>query len=200
MISISEIIDIETRALRNIMKISKSVYKVAVVLDDHIQAGEGKIVISGMGKAGYMGKSLAASFSSTGSPSVFLHPSEAQHGDLGIIQSKDILFLFSNSGKTKELIELVVLARNLYRDIKVITVTSTFASVLAIQSDYVIPFNVPVDEVDSLGLVPTTSTTLMKVIGDILVVLLMERRGFTKEDFAKRHHGGYLGQKIREEL
>lgn len=158
----------------------------------------GKVVISGMGKAGQIGINMATTFSSTGTPAIFLHPSEAQHGDLGMLQKNDILFVISNSGKTREIIELTHLARGLYPEIKIICLSGKSQTELSELSDLTLSTGNP-EEVCPLGLTPTTSTTCMTIVGDILVVLLMERIGFTKEEYAKRHHSGYLGQKARSE-
>jgi arabinose-5-phosphate isomerase len=149
-----------------------------------------------MGKAGQIALNIATTFSSTGTPSVFLHPSEAQHGDLGLLQPNDILLLISNSGKTREIIELIGLARGLYSDIKIIVITGNAESVLAKEADALLYTGNP-SEVCTLGLTPTTSTTIMTVIGDVLVVGTMKRIKFTNKEYAKRHHGGYLGEKSR---
>jgi arabinose-5-phosphate isomerase len=150
-----------------------------------------------MGKAGQIAHNIATTFSSTGTPSIFLHPSEAQHGDLGILQENDVLLAISNSGKTREIIELIDLKNNLYPQIPVIVITSNENSPLALKADCFILTGAP-EEVCTLGLTPTTSTTMMTVIGDALVVLMMGKIEFNSEDYAKRHHGGYLGMKSRE--
>jgi arabinose-5-phosphate isomerase len=150
-----------------------------------------------MGKAGQIALNMSTTFSSTGTPSVYLHPSEAQHGDLGILQENDILLLISNSGKTREIEELIYLAKNLYPQIKIIGITRNADSPLAEQSDVTLLTGETV-EVCPLGMAPTTSTTVMTVIGDLLVCGVMEQIGFTKEEYAKRHHGGYLGKKSKE--
>ncbi|MBA7667484.1 Arabinose 5-phosphate isomerase KdsD [subsurface metagenome] len=123
---------------------------------------------------------------------------DAQHGDLGIIQNNDIILLVSNSGKTREILELFKLSRNLYPEIPIIVLTGNRDSPLGELADAVLFTGNPA-EVCPLGLTPTTSTTTMTVIGDILVVLMMERIKFSNQDYAKRHHGGYLGRKSRSE-
>ncbi|MEG1585647.1 MAG: SIS domain-containing protein [Bacteroidales bacterium] len=158
----------------------------------------GKLVISGMGKAGQIGMNIATTFCSTGTPSIFLHPSEAQHGDLGVIQKNDVMLLISNSGKTREIIELTTLAHRLNPGIKFIVITGNKESALAKESDICLHTGNPA-EVCPLGLTPTTSTTMMTVIGDLLVVNTMKKIGFDNEQYAKRHHGGYLGEKSREQ-
>lgn len=171
--------------------------KAVELILEHVHRRGGKLVTSGMGKAGQIAMNIATTFSSTGTPSVNLHPGEAQHGDLGVLQPNDLLLLISNSGKTGEIVELVSLARNLYPEIPIIVITGNPDSILAAKADVVLPTgNAP--EVCPFGLTPTTSTTMMTVIGDILVVNVMTRSNFTKADYAKRHHGGYLGQKSRE--
>jgi arabinose-5-phosphate isomerase len=127
-----------------------------------------------------------------------LHPSDAQHGDLGVIQENDVLLLISNSGKTREIIEIVNLSRKLY-DLPLVVITGNPRGDLADQADVILQTGSP-KEVCPLGLTPTTSTTTMTVIGDILVVLMMEKIGFTTSDYAKRHHGGYLGWKSRNSI
>ena len=151
-----------------------------------------------MGKAGQIAMNIATTFCSTGTPAYFLHPSEAQHGDLGIVRDNDIMLLISNSGKTRELLELVELTRGLVPDMKFIVITSNSESSLAKDADVCLLTGAP-KEVCPLGLTPTTSTTVMTVIGDILVVGTMKRINFNNKDYAKRHHGGYLGSKSREQ-
>lgn len=157
----------------------------------------GKLVTSGMGKAGQIAHNIATTFSSTGTPAAYLHPSEAQHGDLGLLQENDVLLVISNSGKTREIIELIDLKNNLYPAIPLIVITGNSDSLLAERADCCILTGNPV-EVCTLGLTPTTSTTVMTVIGDALVVLLMEKIGFNATDYSKRHHGGYLGSLSRK--
>ena len=164
---------------------------------EQIHRRKGKLVTSGMGKAGQIAMNIATTFCSTGIPSVFLHPSEAQHGDLGILQENDLLLLISNSGKTREIVELTQLAHNLNPDLKFIVITGNPDSPLAHESDVCLSTGKP-KEVCALGMTPTTSTTVMTVIGDILVVQVMKQTGFTIGDYSKRHHGGYLGEKSRK--
>ena len=163
---------------------------------DHVHRKKGKLVTSGMGKAGQIAQNIATTFCSTGTPAIFLHPSEAQHGDLGVLQEDDIILMISNSGKTREIIELISLARHLNPTIQFIVITSDPESVLAQEADICLLTGNPA-EVCTLGLTPTTSTTMMTVIGDILVVDTMGKIGFNAVEYAKRHHGGYLGDKSR---
>jgi arabinose-5-phosphate isomerase len=162
----------------------------------HIEGG--KVIASGMGKAGQIAENIATTLSSTGTPAVYLHPSEAQHGDLGVIRENDLLIVLSNSGKTREIIELVQLTHNLYEKVPLIVITGNPEGELPKIAEVSIFTGNP-KEVCALGLTPTTSTTTMTVIGDILVVLEMKKIGFSHADYAKRHHGGYLGQKSRSE-
>ncbi len=157
----------------------------------------GKVIVTGLGKAGQIGDNIATTLASTGTPAVFLHPTEAQHGDMGLLQKNDVLFLISNSGKTREILEFLPLARNLFPDIKSIALTGHPEHELGTMVDVCLSTGYP-KEVCPLGLTPTTSTTVMTVLGDVLVVLLMEKIGFTKKDYAHRHHSGYLGTKSRE--
>ena len=156
----------------------------------------GKLVISGVGKAGEVGRKMAVTFCSTGLPSVFLHPLEAQHGDLGMLCSHDVVLLISNSGKTREILELEALSKQLIPTIKIISLTGKRNSLLAVKSDLVLWTGDP-EEVCPLGLTPTTSTTVMSVMGDVLAVLLVKLSGFSAEEYALRHHSGYLGMKSR---
>ena len=159
---------------------------------EHVHRRGGKLVTSGMGKAGQIAHNIATTFSSTGIPAVNLHPSEAQHGDLGVLQPNDVMLLVSNSGRTREILDLVVLARNLYEAVPIIVISGNADSPLARMADASL-VTADAEEVCPLGLTPTTSTTMMTVIGDILVVNVMRLTGFTRADYAKRHHGGYLG-------
>ncbi len=186
----------EANAINNI-PVSSGYDEAVNLIYTHVHIKKGKLVTSGMGKAGQIAHDIATTFSSTGTPSVFLHPSEAQHGDLGILQENDVLLAISNSGKTREITELIDLKNNLYPDVPVIVITSNGDSPLAQKAEIFILTGNP-SEVCPLGLTPTTSTTVMTVIGDALVILLMEKIGFTAKDYARRHHGGYLGVKSRE--
>jgi arabinose-5-phosphate isomerase len=192
---IKNILTVEAKAIENI-PVNSNFEKAVDLLFNAIHCNHGKLIASGMGKAGQIAINIATTFSSTGSPAVFLHPSDAQHGDIGVIQKNDILLLVSNSGKTREILELFDLSRNLCPDIPVIVLTGNPESPLGNLADVVLATGNP-PEVCTLGLTPTTSTTVMTVIGDVLVVLMMEKIGFSAVEYAKRHHGGYLGQKSR---
>ncbi len=192
---VREIFKREANAIENI-PVTKSFETAIDIIYKHVHGKNGKLVTSGMGKAGQIAHNIATTFSSTGTPSIFLHPSEAQHGDLGIMQENDVLLAVSNSGKTREIIELIDLKNNLFPQIPVIVITGNENSPLASKADCYILTGAP-EEVCILGLTPTTSTTMMTVIGDALVVLMMSKIDFNAEEYAKRHHGGYLGIKSR---
>jgi arabinose-5-phosphate isomerase len=201
--SIKEIIEQEVDALWKVWEIQQkpmigSIDMAVRHISDCVQRKNGKVVTSGMGKAGEIAHTIATTFCSTGIPSVFLHPGEAQHGDMGVIQKNDILLLVSNSGETKEIVELVTLVKELdvYDTLTIIAITGKQKSTLAKNAQVVIWTGDP-KEVCPLGLTPTTSTTVMSVIGDILVVQLMEETEFTAEQYYKRHHSGYLGEKAK---
>ena len=195
--SMREILEHESKAILNI-PVTDEYEKAVELIALNVHELGGKLVTSGMGKCGQIAMNIATTFSSTGIPAVCLHPSEAQHGDLGVMQPNDIMLLLSNSGKTREIIELVDLARNMNPDLKIIVITGNPDSELAHAADVML-WTGAADEVCPLGLTPTTSTTLMTVIGDVLVVGTMKSTGFTKEMYAMRHHGGYLGKKSRGE-
>ena len=192
---INALLTFESEAVKNI-PIQQSFETCIDIIFEQVQKKGGKLVTSGMGKAGQIALNMATTFSSTGTPSAFLHPSEAQHGDLGLLQKNDALLLISNSGKTREIIELVNLARNLIPNIPIMVITGKNDSYLAQEANATIWTGDP-GEICPLGLSPTTSTTVMNVIGNILVVLMMERLNYSNADYAKRHHGGYLGDKSR---
>lgn len=193
-----EIVDLlkrEAEAVQNI-PVSDSFIKAVDLIYQKVHIEGGKVIASGMGKAGQIAENIATTLSSTGTPAVFLHPSEAQHGDLGVIRENDVLIVLSNSGKTREIIELVGLTHNLFEKVPLIVITGNPDGELPKIAEVSLFTGNP-QEVCALGLTPTTSTTTMTVIGDILVVLEMKKIGFSHADYAKRHHGGYLGQKSR---
>ena len=194
---IKSLLSHEADAIMNI-PVTEAFTKALDAIYRSVHLNGGKVVVSGMGKAGQIAVSIATTFSSTGTPAVWLHPADAQHGDLGILCKNDILLLISNSGKTREIIELVSLAKGLWAQVPIIVIAGNPVSELAQLADVCIYTGNPA-EVCPLELSPTTSTTVMSVIGDALVVQMMKRIGFNKTDYAKRHHGGYLGQKSRGE-
>lgn len=193
---IKELIAKEIEAIQNI-PVDGVIQKAVDLIHQQVHQKGGKVVVSGMGKAGQIGVNIATTLSSTGTPAIFVHPSEAQHGDLGMIQKNDVMFMISNSGKTREIVELEYLVKNLYPEMKVIGLTGHPDGPLSEFSDVLLYTGNP-QEICPLGLTPTTSTTVMTVVGDLLVTLMMEKIGFSKEEYAKRHHSGYLGAKARK--
>ena len=194
--SIRKYIELEVQAIQNI-PIDGVIENVLELIFQRVHQMNGKVIVSGMGKAGQIGMNISTTLSSTGTPSVFIHPSEAQHGDLGMVQKNDVLLLISNSGKTREILEFKQLADNLYNDLPLISLTGNNNSPLSKMSDESLFTGNP-KEIGPLGLTPTPSTTVMTVVGDLLVVGMMEKIKFTREDYAKRHHSGYLGKKAKE--
>ncbi|PZX16154.1 arabinose-5-phosphate isomerase [Breznakibacter xylanolyticus] len=195
--AVREIFRREAEAIANI-PITDAFEKAVELIRVHVHERRGKLITTGMGKAGQIALNMATTFSSTGTAAVYLHPSEAQHGDLGVVQDDDVMLMISNSGKTREIIELIDLVRRLVPSIPLIVITGNGESELAQASDACLLTGNP-KEVCALGLTPTTSTTVMTVIGDALVVTLMRRINFSNADYAKRHHGGYLGDKSRKQ-
>jgi arabinose-5-phosphate isomerase len=153
----------------------------------------GQIVVTGMGKSGLIGRKIAATMTSTGSPAVFLHPAEAIHGDIGIIHPEDAVIALSTSGETEEVIRMLNYIKRL--GIKLIALVGDPASTLARQSDVFIDCGVE-EEACPIGLVPSASSTLTLAVGDALSIALMERRGFSEEDFRYIHPGGQIGKKL----
>lgn len=153
----------------------------------------GKVVVMGMGKSGHIGKKMAATFASTGTPSFFVHPAEASHGDLGMVSPQDIVIAISNSGESNEILALIPVLKRL--QVQLICVTGRPESAMAKAADIHLCIKVP-QEACPLGLAPTTSTTATLVMGDALAVALLKARGFTPEDFALSHPGGALGRKL----
>lgn len=153
----------------------------------------GRVVVTGMGKSGHIGNKIAATLASTGTPSFFVHPGEASHGDIGMITKDDVVLALSNSGTTSEVITLLPLIKRM--GIPLISMTGNPQSTLAQASDAHLDVQVPA-EACPLGLAPTTSTTATLVMGDALAITLLEARGFTAEDFAFSHPGGALGRKL----
>ena len=170
---IKQILANEAEAISNI-PVNENYEKVVDLIHKKVHGNRGKIIASGMGKAGHVANHMATTFSSTGTPALFLHPSEAQHGDLGVIRENDVLLVLSNSGKTTEILKLVQLTHSLYEGIPVVIITGNPEGPLARQSSMILFTGNP-KEVCPLGLTPTTSATAMAVIGDVLTVLMMKR-------------------------
>jgi len=160
-----------------------------------LQGCKGKVLTTGMGNAGHIAHKFSATLCSTGTPASFVHPGEAAHGDLGIIEENDAIVAFSTSGKTKEVLDTLAAGRELGLH-SVIGITSHPNSELRELSDVVLDMGT-IKEACPFELTPTSSMAAMLAISDALALLLMELKGFTPEDFGKRHHGGYLGKKAR---
>lgn len=158
-----------------------------------LQAAQGRVVVSGIGKSGHVGRKIAATFASTGQPAQFVHPTEASHGDLGMITENDVCLVISNSGETTELADLVTYSRRFA--IPLIAVTGGAGSTLARQADVTLLLP-DAPEACPIGVAPTTSTTATLALGDALAVALMEKRGFRREDFEVFHPGGKLGAQL----
>lgn len=153
----------------------------------------GKLVITGIGKSGYIGKKMAATLSSVGSPAVFMHPVEARHGDLGIIQKNDLLIALSYSGETEELLVVLTPAKRL--GVELVAITGNPESTLAKMSDLIVEMPVP-REACPFNLAPTTTTTALLVLGDALALVLLDMHGFSKSDYGRLHPGGAIGRMV----
>jgi len=160
---------------------------------EYMLACTGRIVVIGMGKSGHIGNKIAATLASTGSPAFFVHPGEASHGDLGMITSKDVVLVISNSGETAEIITILPLIKRL--TVPLLSLTGNPNSTLATQATVNIDVSVA-KEACPLGLAPTASTTATLVMGDALAIALLEARGFDAADFARSHPGGRLGRRL----
>ncbi len=154
---------------------------------------QGRVVVTGMGKSGHIGRKIAATLASTGTPSMYVHPAEASHGDIGMITSADVVLALSNSGTTEEITNLLPVLKR--KKISLITITGDKNSALAAAASVNIDGQVE-EEACPLGLAPTSSTTVALVLGDALAMALLEARGFTSDDFAFSHPGGNLGRKL----
>ena len=177
-------------AILNLHKFLTSDFENAV---KKIQSSSGRVIVSGIGKSAIIGSKIVATFNSTGTPSIFMHAAEAIHGDLGIIQSDDIIILISKSGNTPEIKNLVPFIKQ--RNVNIISITSEPNSYLAKNSDYFLNSHIE-KEACINNLAPTTSTTTQLVIGDALAICLSKINGFNENDFAKYHPGGMLGKKL----
>lgn len=185
------VLQIEAAAIAGLIERLDGRFEKAVEL---LFACKSRVVVTGLGKSGLIGRKIAATFASTGTPSLFLHAAEALHGDLGMLTSADVLLAISQSGETEELVELLESVKRL--GIHLITMTAQLRSTLATASDVVLDIAVK-EEACSLNLAPTASTAAALAMGDALAISLLERRGFKEEDFAALHPGGRLGKKLR---
>jgi len=194
--------DIKKR-MQEILLAESTAISSVIVSDTFIHALEalqkctGKVVVTGIGKAGHIAQKFAATLCSTGTPATYLHPAEASHGDLGLISPKDVIVAFSTSGKSIEVLEMLKLARHL-GELTVIGITSHPDSELRTLSDIILDMG-EVDEPCRHGLTPSASIAVMLAIGDALALTLMDVKGVTRQEYGLRHHGGYLGRKARVE-
>jgi len=185
------IIDAEAEALRNI-PLDRNFERAVRIL----RACRGKIITTGLGKAGIIAQKIAGTLCSNGAPAAFVHPGDAAHGDLGILNRNDVIIACSTSGKTREVIEMLELAHHFGVE-HIIGITSHPDSTIRKLSTVVISMGV-IQEPCPLGLTPSASTTAMLALGDALSMVTMELKGFTRHQYGLRHHAGYLGQKARQ--
>ncbi len=185
-----EVFEIESSAIANLAKNIDENFKKAIKA---ILECSGKLIVCGMGKSGIIGKKIAATMASTGTPSFFLHPAEAYHGDLGMIEKEDIVLLISNSGETDEVLKIIPFLKE-QRNI-IIAMSGNSLSTLAKNSTYHLNIHVE-KEACPLQLAPTSSTTATLVMGDALAITLMKLRDFKESDFAQFHPGGSLGRRL----
>lgn len=186
-----EFLKSEARAIESV-----PVTQALILAADKIEGCTGKLLTTGIGKAGFIARKAASTFSTTGSPSLFVHPAESAHGDAGVFSSGDIVLAYSNSGKTREVIETVRFARSLGAE-TIIAMTSQANTPLGEEADIVLELGT-IEEACPFKLTPTSSAAAMLAVSDALALSIMESRGFQKSDWAQRHHGGYLGVKSRE--
>ncbi len=179
---------------------AQAVFELTNRIDEHFEAAcelllacKGRVVVTGMGKSGHIGKKIAATLSSTGTPAFFMHPGEASHGDFGMITREDTVLALSNSGHTHEIITLLPLLKRL--DVPLIALSGNPESTLAKMANINIDISIH-QEACPLGLAPTTSTTVALVMGDALAIAILQARGFSAEDFALTHPGGALGKRL----
>ncbi len=185
-----QVVRIERDALSDLLLRIDSRFEKAC---DLILRSKGRVVVTGMGKPGFIAQKISATLSSTGTPSLFLHPADALHGDLGRVMKDDVLVAFSNSGETEEIVKLLPVIKKI--GAKLIAFTGNPRSTLAKQSDVIL--NVAVKkEACPLNLAPTASTTAMLALGDALALALLDKKGFKAEDFAFYHPGGNIGKKL----
>ncbi len=184
------VLRIETQALQDLLARLDGSFERAVAL---LLACKGRVVVTGMGKSGLVGRKISATLSSTGTPSFFLHPADAMHGDLGMLAKGDVVLAITYGGETQEILNLLETLKRL--EIPIVALTGTCKSTLAETSDVVLDVSVK-EEACTLNLAPTASTTVAMALGDALAVSLLERRGFKPDDFAELHPAGRLGKKL----
>jgi arabinose-5-phosphate isomerase len=184
------VLRIEAEAIQDVLARLNSSFEKAVEL---LFSCKGRVVVTGMGKSGLVGRKISATFSSTGTPSFFLHPAEALHGDLGMLARGDVLLAITYGGETQEILNLLEALKRL--EIPIVTLTGNSKSTLAEASEVVLDVSVK-EEACSLNLAPTASTTVAMAVGDALAISLLDRRGFQHDDFAALHPAGRLGKKL----
>ena len=188
-----EVFDIEIEGLAALReRLDEKFVRLVELCSGTIDAG-GKLIITGVGKSGHIGRKIAATLSSVGTPSVFMHPVEARHGDLGLIQENDLMLAISYSGETEELLVVLPPAKRL--GVKIVGITSSEKSTLGGICEFVYEMPVP-REACPFNLAPTTTTTALLALGDALALVLLEQRGFTKSDYGRRHPGGAIGRLV----
>lgn len=192
--------DFQSSALATLRIEQQAIDVLATQIDDRFNRAceillqcKGRVVITGMGKSGHIGRKMAATFASTGTPSFFMHPGEAGHGDLGMLVRGDVLIAISNSGKSDEILMLMPLIKHL--GVPLITISRDDKGPMPQNADIALTLGES-DEACPLGLAPTSSTTATLVLGDALAVALLEARGFTADDFARSHPAGALGKRL----
>lgn len=185
-----EIIDAEARAVAA-LRVDDAWERAVTAMHDC----QGKILTTGMGKAGHLARRFAATLSSTATPAYFIHPAEAAHGDMGMVAPKDCIVAFSTSGKSREVLEMLELSRHMGRE-TIIGVTSHPDAPMRELCDIVLDMGVIIEPC-SLGLTPSASIAVMQAVSDALALTLMDMKGVTKHDYGLRHHGGYLGRAAR---
>jgi arabinose-5-phosphate isomerase len=185
-----EVLNIEAQGILSLIERLDQSFSKAVEL---LHSCPGKVVVTGLGKSGLICRKIAATFSSTGTPSLFLHAGDANHGDMGLVREGDVVLAVSNSGETEEILRLIPILKRI--GVSLIAITGNHGSSLSRAADVVLDAGVA-EEACPLGLSPTTSTTAALALGDALAVVLLEMKGFKEEDFAMRHPGGTLGRKL----
>jgi len=185
-----KVLSIEAKA---ILDLTKRVGRDFEKIIDFLAKVKGRVIVTGMGKPGFIAQKVSATLSSTGTPSLYLHPAEALHGDLGRVTREDCLLVFSNSGQTEEIVKLLPIVKKIGAHL--IACVGNTKSALAKNADFILNVGVK-KEACSLGLAPTASTTAMLAMGDALCVSLLERKGFKEKDFALFHPGGMLGKRL----
>jgi len=184
------VVEIESKAVQNLVNKIDETFAQAVEM---LLKCKGRVVVTGMGKSGIVGKKIVATMNSTGTPAIYLHPSDAVHGDLGMVRSEDIVICISKSGNTEEIVNLIPLLQRI--EVPIIAIVGNPDSKIAQHAQIILDISVE-QEACSLDLAPTTSTTATLVLGDALAVTLLEKRDFTREDFARFHPGGHIGKRL----